>query len=428
MSSISTWTDTTATAEPIASDGMLIVDACQDPPQADGTTDAPDAVLPHTAETETPTGNASTLAEPDVPAPQLNDVPMEGTPDALAAQLAHLIYSVGTVEELSRQAREAAVGDLARYEALVASSDQYRQGRDQAGAIRDQARQALDRAFGQAARSAAAALVDEAERVLAAFTQLVTAWQERAATFLAGHPDVELLVAERRVQDEEARRQEALAARMRRREALLADMDAALEQQVLPEARRALALFEREFPDEVDAIGLCRKRLQQTVRAEKDLAARQALLLAAEHQLRGELEVAVVTLEQVDVDGLSVDLSEDVFGRWCDTCSRLAQTTGAWLVRDAPTQGRGLILLKDPAHPHALQVFSSLGMGPDYPAGVWITPFLSDDERRDPSARRRAAAAPSILRRAREFRAATLAESASWGTFATTGSAAPVHH
>ena len=82
--------------------------------------------------------------------------------------------------------------------------------------------------------------------------------------------------------------------------------------------------------------------------------------------------------------GLSLDVSEDIFGRWCDACSRLAQTTGAWLVRFAPARGRGLILLKDPSRPQELQVFSSLGMGSDYPNGVMITPFLDEHERRDP--------------------------------------------
>jgi hypothetical protein len=148
-----------------------------------------------------------------------------------------------------------------------------------------------------------------------------------------------------------------------------------------------------------------------------------------EHQARGDLEAALATLEPVDVHGLLLDVSQDVFGRWCDACSRLAQTTGAWLVRYAPAQGRGLVLLKDPARPHELRVFSALGMGPDYPQGVTISPFLNDEERRDPAARRRAEAAPTILRRAREFRAATAAPAASWASLAaSTTPAAPVHH
>ncbi len=137
----------------------------------------------------------------------------------------------------------------------------------------------------------------------------------------------------------------------------------------------------------------------------------------------------MAVLEQVDVHGLSLDVSEDVFGRWSDACSRLAQTTGALLVRYAPAQGRGLILLKDPARPRELQVFSALGMGPDYPQGALITPFLDEESRHDPAARRRAEAAPRILGRAREFRPASSLPATSWGSFAAaTAPTTPIHH
>jgi hypothetical protein len=353
---------------------------------------------------------------------------VDNAPHALSAKLAHLVDSVTEVEELSRRAREAAVDDLARYESLAASTDQYGRGLEQARAICVQVRETRDNSFGQAAKAAAEELVAEAEQVLAAFTQLVAAWKAQENSFLATHPDVDLLVAERQALEVEARRQEAVAALARRRDALLASVDAALEEQVLPEARRALAVFEREFPDDLENIRLRRERLQQGNRAEKDLAARQALLLSGQHQAAGDLEAALATLEQVDVHGLSLDVSEDIFGRWCDACSRLAQTTGAWLVRFAPAQGRGLILLKDPSRPQELQVFSSLGMGSDYPNGVMITPFLDEHERRDPVARKRAAEAPNILRRAREFREATMQPMVSWGSFAASSPAAPVHH
>ncbi len=353
---------------------------------------------------------------------------MDDGPDALSAKLAHLVDSVTQVEDLSRRAREAAVDDLARYESLAASADQYGRGLEQARAICVQVRETRDNSFGKAAKAAAEKLVAEAEQVLAAFTQLLTAWQAQESSFLATHPDVESLVAERQALDAEARRQEAVAALARRRDALLASLDAALEEHVLNEARRALAIFEREFPDDLENIRLRRERLQQGIRAEKDLAARQTLLLSGQHQAAGDLEAALATLEQVDVHGLSLDVSEDIFGRWCDACSRLAQTTGAWLVRFAPAQGRGLILLKHPSRPQELQVFSSLGMGSDYPNGVMITPFLDEHERRDPVARKRVAEAPNILRRAREFREATMQPMASWGSFAASSPAAPVHH
>ncbi len=86
-------------------------------------------------------------------------------------------------------------------------------------------------------------------------------------------------------------------------------------------------------------------------------------------------------------------------------------------------------MLKDPARIHELQVFSSLGMGPDDPSGATISAFLGEHERRDPSACRRAEAAPMILKRAREFREAAPAGSLAWASFGAPPPAAPpIHH
>jgi hypothetical protein len=340
------------------------------------------------AVTETQSG-VSTVDGPD------HTTDPEIRPDDLAQQLDELVRSVGVVEELSRRAREAATNDLARYDALLGSQQQYADRLHQARSIADQAHGVLQQAFGHEARAAAQPLVADAERVLRAFADLATAWQEQASAFIAGHPDVELLLAERCTQEERAREQEALAARTRKLEALVQNADAALEQGLINDGRRALAVLERDFADEMTAIERLRLKLSHKIRAEKDAAARQALELAAEHNGRGDLDGAVAVLEQVDVHGLSLDLSEDVFGRWSDACSRLAQAAGAALVRSAPAQGRGLILYSDPAFPNGLVVFSSLGMGPGFPQGT----VVSD---------------PAILRRARPFREAAPLPITSW--------------
>ena len=332
----------------------------------------------------------------------------EVRPVDVAQQLDELVRSVGVVEELSRRAREAATDDLARYDAVMASMQQYEDRMQQARTIADRARDVLARAFGQEARAAAQPLVADAERVLRAFADLASDWQEQASAFIAEHPDVELLLAERRVQDEQAREQEALAARTRKLEALVHSAEAALEQGLINESRRALAALEHDFADETTAIERLRLKLSHKVRAEKDAAARQALALAAEHNGRGDLDGAVAVLEQVDVQGLSLDLSEDVFGRWSDACSRLAQAAGAALVRSAPAQGRGLILYSDPAFPNGLVVFSSLGMGPGFPQGA----VVSD---------------PAVLRRAHPFREAAPLPITSWTSPPTsTAGATPV--
>jgi len=155
-----------------------------------------------------------------------------------------------------------------------------------------------------------------------------------------------------------------------------------------------LAVLQREFEGEATLLEL-EQRVQRCARAERDEVARRALLEAADARTRGDLEAAVVAIEQVDVRGLSREVSKLVFGRWSDACSRLAQTAGASLVRFAPAQGRGLILYEDPANANALPVFSSLGMGPGFPQGKQITD-------------------PWIIERARSFDEAAPPAQSSW--------------
>jgi hypothetical protein len=150
-----------------------------------------------------------------------------------------------------------------------------------------------------------------------------------------------------------------------------------VRQGALAEAQECLRRLKAEFPAEEQHIQALHARLQHRAQAARDAAARAALELAAERQGRGDLEAAVTVLEQVDVRGLSVEVGEDVFGAWSQACSRLARSAGfdqgpagtqhEALVRFAPAKGRGLILMRDPAVPHGLVVFSSLGMGSDYP-------------------------------------------------------------
>src|SRR3982074_1622584 len=77
----------------------------------------------------------------------LDNPSRDDTAEALAARLDHLVHTVSAVEELSRQAREAAACDFARSEALVLSYQQYVERLEHACAIRDQAVGVLERAF-----------------------------------------------------------------------------------------------------------------------------------------------------------------------------------------------------------------------------------------------------------------------------------------
>ena len=333
--------------------------------------------------------------------------------NSLARQLEQIVESVSVVEELSRRAREVASTDLALYDALQASQQQYSERLGQACAIRDQAQDVHQRAFGHDAKNAAAPIVAEADRVVQAFTHLSDAWYRRACNFLDEHPDIQLLLAEREAQEQQARQAEARAARERRLQVLVAAFEEAVGCGVLHEARRILEAISREFPDQTLTTDQFQLNLEQRERKAKDDVARQALAACEEHQARGDLEGAVNQLEQVDVHGLSVEVSQDIFGRWSEACSRLAQTAAATLVRFAPAQGRGLIMYADPAYPNGLIVFSSLGMGPGFPQAKVVTD-------------------PAVLRRARPFREAAPLSVTSWTGFggapSSTPPLAPIRH
>jgi hypothetical protein len=296
--------------------------------------------------------------------------------ESLAARLQVLLSAVLEVERLSRQAREAAASDLARYDALVTARQVLEHHQREAAGIRERSEQLAASAFGQQARAAAASTLAESRQLEQTLGDLVEQRTADAAAFQTGHPDVESLVQERRQHAAEARRRELEAERARRLADLLQAGDLALRQGALAEAQECLRRLKAEFPNEEEHIGALRTRLHQRAQAARDAVARAAIEQAAEHQGRGDLEAAVTVLEQVEVRGLSIDVGEDVFGAWSQACSRLAQSAGfdagpsgtkhEALLRFAPAKGRGLILMRDPAVPHGLIVFSALGMGPGY--------------------------------------------------------------
>ncbi len=345
------------------------------------------------------------------------------------------MVSISQVEELSRRAREAAASDLALFNGIAASQRQFEEGLTEARHLLEEAQAVYHRAFGREARAVAEPAVAEARDVEQAFAELADAWRHQAESFLSEHPDVELLLAEQHEQHEEARRHEAARARAQRFQDLVAATDAALRlvrqphlaavcpsarsSRVQPsapardglrsgwpprggseavvlgqldDARASLKQLGHDFPAEAVRLALLQERLDHRVRAANDAAARRTLLQAAEFQGRDDFEGAVKLLEAVDVHGLSREASEDVFGRWSAACSLLGQTGGLDLLRYSPSQGRGVILHRDPSVPYGLMVFSSLGMGSSYFEGR----IVSNTEREG----------SAIVARARPFRAA----------------------
>jgi hypothetical protein len=360
------------------------------PPAADAKNDASDTPLHH--------DSAAQLVEP-------------GT---LALELERLVRAVVTVEELSQRARDAAATDLEEYTSLVASCRQFEQSLDNATSIRQRAEAVLEHAFGLEARAAAEPLVLDARQVEEAFDGLISTWRSRAELFLQDHADVQSLIAERRQHEERARQQEAAATRRHRLEALLTQAADALAAGLVAEAKSLIAVLREQHPDEHTAAKSLEDRLTLLIRTQKDAVALEALKQSTEHQARGDFEAAVVALENVDVHGLSRDVGEDVFGRWSDACSRMAQAASVPLLRFAPAKGRGIILYRDAQYPNGLVVFSSLGMSNHFPQGKVVTD-------------------PIILDRARGFREARpMPDLDGWATFRTSyvaaAPSAPVRH
>lgn len=347
-------------------------------------------------------------------------VPRPPDPTTISDRLRNLVVAVGQVEELSRRAREVAASDLALYNGIAASQQQFEEGLAEARRIGQEAQAVYQRAFGREAKALAEPAVAEAREVEQAFTELAQAWRHQAETFLAEHPDVETLIAEERQHGEEARRREAARARAERFQQLVTGFDAALRQGLLDDARDCLKMLGREFPAEAERVAPLHDRLDHRVRATNDAAARRVLVQASELQGRGEFDTAVRLLEAVEVQGLSREASEDVFGRWSAACSLLGQTGGLELLRYSPAQGRGVIIHRDPSVPYGMVVFSALGMGQGYFEGRVVS-----------TADREGAA---IIGRARPFRAAELPAELGVGwygrSYVTSGSTAaqPVRH
>jgi len=366
--------------------------------------DAAPSGTPIGAAESDPTVGTSSESAAEPPTQSVDEAPKPGLPDpaTISARLKNLVLSVSQVEELSRYAREIAATDLAKYEGINGSQRQFANGLAEARRIHQEAQTVYQRAFGRDARAVAEPAVVEAGEVEQAFAELAEAWRQHAESFLAKHPDVGSLLSEQHEQHEETRRRETARARAGRFQELVAATDAAIREGLVEEARDFLKLLGREFPHEADRLAPIQERLDRRARAANDAAARQILLQASELLGRGDLEVAVKLFESVDVPGLSREVSEDVFGRWSAACSLLGQTGGLELLRYSPSQGRGIILQRDPSVPYGLVVFSSLGLGQSYFEGRVVS--KADRE------------GSLIVARARPFRAAEpLAElSAGW--------------
>ncbi|MBV9897627.1 MAG: hypothetical protein JO020_25995, partial [Chloroflexi bacterium] len=346
--------------------------------------------------------------------------PALADPADISARLRKLVVTVGQVEELSRRAREAAASDLGLYNGIAASQRQFEDGLADARRIGQEAEDVYKRAFGQEAKAMAEPAVVEAHDVEQAFAEFADAWRQSAASFLSEHPDVESLLAEQRQRGEETRRREIARAKAERFQQLVNAVDVALRQGLLDDARDCLKMLGTEYPNEAERVKPLHDRLEHRVRATNDAAARRLLVEASELQGRGDFNAAVRLLESVDVQGLSREASEDVFGRWSAACSLLAQMRGIELLRWSPAQGRGVMIYEEASVPYGALEFSAIGMGTSHFEGRVLS--AADRE------------GDLITSRARPFRAAALRTelSAGWHgssyVVASGSPAAPVRH
>lgn len=315
--------------------------------------------LPAEPTTEAPATPAATATQDD--------------PPNLARLLADLEAAGATLAEMARrdeERRAQARRDLDTYDAMVASQREAEQARDRAQQVREQAEALAQTGFTEEVQATAAGIAETARR--AETTATAMAEQRRVdAERLAGQPDIQRLLAERRRQEEaeQARREKAERA-SRVAEAVEAGR-AALQAGRLTEAQVALEAAALDAPDHPDVQDL-RRRL-----ARREFAARVTLvedtLWQARRAYRHDPAAAVADLERLDIDDLPDPLARQVFGAWARACLRLCRDHGiVQPLRYAPRPGRGVVIARSHTD-GCFVVVSALGMGDGWRVGAAVS-------------------------------------------------------
>lgn len=299
--------------------------------------------------------------------------PTAGGPTANEADLAVLLANLeeagktlGAVARRDREAKESALRELERYDAVAAQQREAEQARDRARQVRVEAEALAKAAFGEEARAAAQGVVALAARVERAAAGLC---EQRSAEVhsLAAGLDLERLLAERRREEEAEKARAAEADKARRLAGAIAEAKRALAAGRLEEARALLEPVASENPGNPEVASL-RDTIAQREVAVKATAAEEALW-AARREHRRDLAAAVARLEAVDLTGLPEELVRQVFGEWARACARLCRERGAAEpLRYAPDPGRGAILARESAG-GGYVVVSALGMGAGWRPG-----------------------------------------------------------
>jgi hypothetical protein len=345
-------------------------------PPAPNQPEDPDQVTSFTAFPET--GGQVRPVAPSVPdGDPTGTVPAanEGELARLVAELAAASAALSAAARQDETARTAALEELQRYDALVAACSEAERAGERARSVLRDAEALRERAFGDAARSEAARVLDLARRAEACAAEVVGRHREQAEG-LAARADVRRLLEERARQEAAERtRAESLARAARRAEAMSAARQS-LQAGRLTEALAFVDRAARECAGE-DAVSneIEIAALRRTVGlriASAKISAVEAAVRDARVAIPSRPAEAVARLEGLDavgLDGLPLPLLAQRFGTWARACARWCEQRGLHApLRYAPVPGRGAVFARErPDGPYVL--VSAIGMDERWRAG-----------------------------------------------------------
>jgi len=324
-----------------------------------------------------PPGPETTDSEPttDSQVSQDNGTAQTTVQQDLASLLAQLSTISTGLEAMARQdahARDQAVLDLARYEALFVDKQEAERAFTEVRRLRTAAEQLAAEAFTDEARAQATQHAAIARAAELNCTRLL-ADRTRELEELAARPHLARALADRhrRAEQQAEAAQRAEAEHASRLDSGLAALHQALAADRLDEAQRLLEPLVREFPDDTEVrrrADALRWRLRQRLIAPAETALQEIV----RRPFRDDPEAIMARLAGLSMENLPEDLARRVFGLWSNACYHVVQQRG-WFdpKRHAPFTSRGMVHAR-PTSEGAATTVSSLGM-PEWNPGDVVT-------------------------------------------------------
>lgn len=290
--------------------------------------------------------------------------------ESLLAELEAADAALRDATNTDREAREAAVRVLTRYDDCLERLQAAEAACARAAGLRQQAEDLAKGAFTDEARTVATRVREKAARAEGAALALVEE-RRREADDLGRGLDLERLRAERRRQEEEEKARAAAAERAGRLAGSLARAREALGAGRFEEARESLGPVLADNSNHPEIASLLQIIAQQESQVKASAA--EETLWVARRELRRDPQSAVRLLERLAPDGLPAALSRQVFGEWARACARLCRERGlAEPLRYAPEAGRGAVLAREETG--AYVVVSALGLDEAWRTGNTASP------------------------------------------------------